>query len=215
MRVADQYSTAVNDTQACGHTGFGEYEDYSVNITGASNPPTYTYSWSPATFLSATNIANPIATGVTATTTYTVNVTSSTGCTASKTVTVNVAAGINITTQPVASSFCQGTTATLSVVATGAGLTYQWRKGGANVPGATSATLTILNAQPSDSGNYRVRINNACGDPQVTSNVVVLTINPTPTAVSPASQSYCAGDATLPITLTGTPYYWWCGDWFS
>ena len=38
MRVADRYSSAVLDTQACGHTGYGEFEDYNVSITGGTDP---------------------------------------------------------------------------------------------------------------------------------------------------------------------------------
>ncbi len=53
-------------------------------------PPPATYSWSPATFLSATNIANPVASNVTATTVYTVTTTAANTCTASATATVTV-----------------------------------------------------------------------------------------------------------------------------
>ncbi|MFN8274462.1 MAG: GEVED domain-containing protein [Flavobacteriaceae bacterium] len=206
MRVADRYSTAITSTEACGHTGFGEFEDYSVNISGATTKPTYTYSWSPTTFLSDPNIANPVATGVTATTTYTVTITSSTGCSATKDVTVTVAAGIVVTTPPADASFCQGTTATLSVVATGAGLTYQWRKGGVDVSGATGATLTINSATVADSGSYDVVINSVCADPTVTTTPVTLTINPTPTVTAPAAfPATCAGSTTSAIVLNGTP----------
>ena len=169
------------------------------------SPPTLTYSWSPATFLSSTSIANPVATGVTATTTYTVTVTSSAGCTATASTTVTLASGIAITTQPADASFCQGTTATLSVVATGAGLTYQWRLGGVDIVGQTAATLSIPAATPANSGSYDVVISDICGSPAVTSSVATLTINPTPTATSPGNQIACSGTATAALTLTGTP----------
>ena len=204
LRVVDEFSAVPNTTSACGHTGFGEFEDYSVNISGATSPPVYTYSWSPATFLSATNVANPIATAVTATTTYTVTVTSSTGCNATQEVTVTVADDIAITTQPANASFCEGTEATLSVVATGAGLTYQWRKAGVDIFGAISSTLTIPAATVADSGSYDVVINSICGGPAVISDAVTLTIFPTPVATSPGAQSSCAG-TTVAIPLTGTP----------
>lgn len=63
------------------------------NESWAFYPPvgSFTYSWSPATYLSATNIANPVATGVAGNITYTVTVTNtSTGCqsTANQAVTV-------------------------------------------------------------------------------------------------------------------------------
>ena len=55
------------------------------------SPSTFSYSWSPTTFLSNPNIANPMATGVTSTTVYTVTATDVGGCsnTANATVTVS------------------------------------------------------------------------------------------------------------------------------
>ncbi|MCC6280312.1 MAG: hypothetical protein IT262_06925, partial [Saprospiraceae bacterium] len=54
------------------------------------SPPSATYAWTPATFLSATNIANPVASNVTATTVYTVTTTAANTCTASAMVTLTV-----------------------------------------------------------------------------------------------------------------------------
>lgn len=68
----------------------GSTDDYTINIgTGTSN---IAYDWTTNnTFLSATNISNPVAQNVTSTQTYTVKVTTSSGCTAiSAPVTVNV-----------------------------------------------------------------------------------------------------------------------------
>jgi hypothetical protein len=42
-------------------------------------------------------------------------------------------------------------------------LTYQWRRGGTNIPGATAATHTIPGVQPSDAGQYVVAITDAIG----------------------------------------------------
>jgi len=53
-------------------------------------PPSAAVVWTPATFLSATNILNPIASNVTTTTIYTVTATAANGCTASATATVTV-----------------------------------------------------------------------------------------------------------------------------
>ena len=53
--------------------------------------PSYTYSWTPGTNLSATNIANPVAT-VNANTSYTLIVTDSKGCTALDDITISVIA---------------------------------------------------------------------------------------------------------------------------
>jgi hypothetical protein len=62
-----------------------------------------------------------------------------------------------------------GKTARLSVTATGAGLTYQWRKAGrnisngANISGATSAELTISDFSAADVGVYSVAVFNPNG----------------------------------------------------
>ena len=58
---------------------------------------------------------------------------------------------------------CIGNPGTLSVVAEGANLTYQWQKDGINILGATSATLRIL-GNSSDAGLYRVLIFGDCCD---------------------------------------------------
>src|SRR5581483_4910746 len=46
---------------------------------------------------------------------------------------------------------------TMTVTATGpAPLTYQWRKDGVNIPGATAASLTLHNVQGANAGSYDV-----------------------------------------------------------
>ena len=57
-----------------------------------------------------------------------------------------------------------GGTASFVVTATGIPEpAYQWQKNGTNVPGATSATLTINNAARSDAGTYTVIVTNSAG----------------------------------------------------
>ncbi|MBK9254153.1 MAG: hypothetical protein IPM42_01555 [Saprospiraceae bacterium] len=53
-------------------------------------PPSYSYAWSPSTFLSSTNISNPMANAVTTTTEYTAQVTDQNSCTNTMLVSVNV-----------------------------------------------------------------------------------------------------------------------------
>ena len=55
-----------------------------------------------------------------------------------------------------------GGSGTLSVSAVGAAaLSYQWRKDGQNIPGATSSTFTINNAALTDAGSYSVVVANS------------------------------------------------------
>ncbi len=89
-----------------------------------------------------------------------------------------------ITTPPSDATAFSGGIAGFNVVATGTGLTYQWRKGttplsdGPNISGSTSDTLTLTNLQTSDSGSYNVVVTNAGGN--VTSSDAVLTVSNLP-----------------------------------
>jgi uncharacterized repeat protein (TIGR03803 family) len=81
-----------------------------------------------------------------------------------------------VTTQPVSQTVNAGQSASFTVTATGvAPLSYQWRKDGVNVIGATSASLTLSNVQTNQAGNYAVVITNIGGS--VTSSVAGLTVN--------------------------------------
>jgi hypothetical protein len=80
-----------------------------------------------------------------------------------------------ITTQPVNQQVNQGGSVTFTVVASGtAPLTYQWKKGGTDIVGATGANYTIANAQLADAGSYTVVVTNTAGSK--TSDPAVLTI---------------------------------------
>lgn len=57
-----------------------------------------------------------------------------------------------ITDQPDDAIFCPNGTANLSVLATGTNLTYQWVKDGVDIPGETTANLTLSNVPASDAG---------------------------------------------------------------
>ena len=85
-----------------------------------------------------------------------------------------------ITTQPTSRSAAVGSSTTFTVVATGTSpLTYQWRKNGTAVSGATAATFTIANVATSDAGTYTVVVTNSAGS--LTSTGAVLTVTAAPT----------------------------------
>ena len=80
-----------------------------------------------------------------------------------------------ITTQPVAPIATAGGTASFSVVASGTPApTYQWRKNGTAIPGATAATLLLNNVQAADAASYDVVVTNSAGS--VTSSAVTLAV---------------------------------------
>ncbi len=108
-----------------------------------------------------------------------------------------------------------GSNATFIVTATGtAPLSYQWRKNGANVAGATSSTLTLTGVTTNQAGSYVVLVSNTAGS--VTSSPAILTVNPASVAptitTQPASQTVMVGgNVTFNVTATGTEtltYQW-------
>jgi hypothetical protein len=67
----------------------------------------------------------------------------------------------------------------VSFVVTAAGtapLSYQWRKEGAPIGGATASSLVLTNLQIADAGNYAVVVSNSGGS--ITSSNAYLTMNP-------------------------------------
>lgn len=80
-----------------------------------------------------------------------------------------------ITAQPAGSSVTAGSSATFTVTATGdSPLTYQWRKDGTAIAGATASTYTLASVAAADAGGYSVVVSNPAGS--VTSNTATLTV---------------------------------------
>jgi len=81
-----------------------------------------------------------------------------------------------INTPPQNVTVAVGQTAIFTVSATGtAPLTYQWRRDGNAIAGATQATFTLASAQPTDSGAaFDVQVSNTFGS--VTSSDAILTV---------------------------------------
>ncbi len=99
----------------------------------------------------------------------------------------------SIITQPASQTAPVGSNVTFSVVASGtAPLSYQWKKDGADIPGATGATLALINIQPSDAGNYTVVVSNSFG--AATSDPVTLTVTTGPTFF--LQERFADGDRT-------------------
>ena len=81
-----------------------------------------------------------------------------------------------ITAPPASLASATGSATTLTVTATGGGLSYQWRFNGTALPGATAAAYTIPAAGPSSNGNYTVDVTNSAGS--ATSTAATLTAAP-------------------------------------
>ncbi len=115
-----------------------------------------------------------------------------------------------ITAQPTSAERCVGGNITFTVTATDA-VSYQWKKGGVDIGGATSSSLVLSSLTLSDAADYSVTITNTCGN--TTSNNATLTINALPTAGSSAggATNFCNG-GNVSLTATGGNTYQWRKD---
>ena len=118
-----------------------------------------------------------------------------------------------ISADPISQSVSEGGSVTLTVGASGTGLSYRWQRNGANLSnsgsyaGVTTDHLTISPALLSDSGAaFRAVITNANGS--ATSNAAILSVtkNKRPTAhiSSPANGTLYKAGTTIAFTGTGT-----------
>lgn len=146
---------------------------------------------------------------------YAVVVTNSAGSVTSAVATLTVLLPPVITTQPQSQSVTVGANVNFSVAASGTSpLSYQWRRNGVNVNGATSATLSLTGVTTNQAGNYTCVVANSVGS--VTSTGVTLTVNLAPVAptitTQPQNQSVLAGaNVTFTVAAAGTApmsYQW-------
>ena len=202
-------------TQPASQTvALGQTATFSVTASGAG---TLTYQWKKngASISGATSASytTPATVASDNGSSFTVTVTGTGGNVTSNAATLTVNAPPSITAQPANQTVNVGQTATFSIAATGAGtLTYQWKKGGTAIGGATSVSYTTPATASSDNGaQFSVTITNSFGN--VTSNAATLTVNIPPTiSAQPTSQTVAVGQtATFSVTATGTgtlTYQW-------
>ena len=181
----------------------------------ASGTPAPTYQWKK----DGTSISGATASTYTISSTsssnagsYTVVVTNSIGSVTSNVATLTVNTAPSITTQPSAATVTASSAASFSVLASGTPApTYQWKKDGTSISGATASTYTISSTLASDAGSYSVVVTNSVGS--VTSSAAVLTVNTAPsiTTQPSASSVTVGGAASFSVVATGTAplsYQW-------
>lgn len=203
----------------------------SVSATGAG----LTYQWYKGVTLlnnggnisgatSATLTLNPIALGDASTDYHCVVSGTCAPSATSNNAEIIVIEKVTITAQPATpQTFCTGDTATFSVTATGAGLTYQWYNGvtaltdSATISGATTDTLTLSSLTTSDaSTNYHCLVTGTSPCSAVSSANAVLNVNQSASvsAQPQATQTICEnGSASLSVTAIGGSlvYQWYKG----
>ena len=111
-----------------------------------------------------------------------------------------------ITDQPDSISVPEGGTATFELEGNGdPDPTFQWRKNGVDIPGATDSTLTITSVTPSDAGTYSVVVTNSAGS--ATSDGATLTVTDPPAiaiSTQPAATDAVAGStAAMSVIASG------------
>jgi hypothetical protein len=106
-----------------------------------------------------------------------------------------------ISSQPTNQTAAPGGTATFTVTATGTpGPSYQWRKAGVPIPGATASNLVLTNVSAADAASYDCFVANGGGT--VTSNAVTLKLTQTISFGAIATQAYPSSPLTLSATAT-------------
>jgi pectate lyase len=146
---------------------------------------------------------------------YTVKVTNGAGSLTSNPATLTVITPPTITTQPASQTINAGQTATFSVAAGGTSpFAFQWKKDGADIPGANAATFSVVNAQEANAGSYSVVVSNPAGS--ANSDGATLTVITPPTITTqPAAQSAPLGsNVSFTVAASGTsPFnYQWRKD---
>lgn len=123
---------------------------------------------------------------------------------------LTITAAPNIITQPATQSICTGDDATLTIVATGINITYQWRKNGVDILGDTTSTFTITNSATSDAGQYSCYLTSSgCF---TLSNTATLNVSPPPQITTqPQDQTVCFGQSVTLTVITNTSFnnYQW------
>ncbi len=123
-----------------------------------------------------------------------------------------------ITSQPVAQTVCVGDSVSFVVMATGTGITYQWRKGmvnlinAGNISGVNTATLTINPVGALDAANdYNVLVTGSgCAD-DTSINVALIVNEPVVITSQPSNQIVCEGNSasfSVITSGTGVTYQW-------
>ncbi|MCW3083061.1 MAG: hypothetical protein JWP12_427 [Bacteroidetes bacterium] len=170
--------------------------------TAGGGLPPYTYTWTPTTGLSASNVANPTA-SPSVNTTYTVTVKDDTGAVRADAMilTINVIANINAGRD---TSICEGISASIGSSSNPSGIAYSWS------PGTTldDSTSTTPVSSPTVTTTYTLTATVA-GCPPRTDNVKVIVI-PTPPINAGMDTTIMEG-AVAHLHASGGFFYAW-GD---
>ncbi len=150
------------------------------------------------------------------------NATCTTTATAtSNTLTITVSGTVvpAVTIAATATGICAGQSVTFTATPVNGGSTptYQWKKNGTNISGATTATYTTTGAVNNDVFTCVLTSSVSCAAPTTaTSNSVTITVNPAVSAsvsINAPSLTICQGDnftaTAVPVNGGNSPTYQW------
>ncbi|HVY70035.1 MAG TPA: tandem-95 repeat protein [Verrucomicrobiae bacterium] len=132
---------------------------------------------------------------------------------ASRSFSVTVTAALPvIQVQPLGQTVKEKEPVTLSVKASGLGLTYQWQRNDEDLPGETKADLAFPSASVLQGGRYNARVINATGGSVTSAPAILRVVVPPTIANPPASQTVVAGQSvTFSVSVNGSAplsYQW-------
>jgi hypothetical protein len=161
------------------------------------NTASFTWTWMPGNLNGSVQTVSPSATTI-----YTVTAIGANNCSNMASDTVFVIQPVATATAAGPTTFCQGGSVVINAN-TATGLTYQWKKDGVDIIGATGPSYTA-NA----SGAYTVLVNTISVPCPATSLPVVVTVHPIPAASAGNDTTICLG-GTAVLTATGGVTYSW------
>jgi len=158
----------------------GQSVNFSVSASGTA-PLSYQWKKGSSTISGATASSYSISSAaLTDAGSYSVTVSNSAGSITSNPATLTVNAlptAPSISSQPVSLTVNAGAAASFSVTATGtAPLSYQWKKDGVLIAGATASSYSIAAAATTDAGSYTVMVSNAQGSALSTPATLTVTV---------------------------------------
>jgi hypothetical protein len=187
-------------------SGWGEVEDYQVNIISqvpmAGSGLSYGPSMDLATTTGMSVTTNSLAAG---TYTFTVTATDASGCTATGTTTVvSGSALINGTPTVSSSTLCVGQSSVITANATGGGLPYTHTWSDASGVISSSATTSV---SPLASTTYTYVVTDACG--QSVSGTVAIVVNNLPEVTTSTSNTLICNTGSSTLMAGGANSYTW------
>jgi Immunoglobulin domain len=187
-------------------------------VAGGSAPLGYFWNFSGTNLPGATNSSLTLTNvQLSQAGNYFVLITNSFGSATSSIAVLTVSTGATgppfITVQPNNQYVGVGSNATFSVTAGGSPpLSYQWRFGNTNIPGATTTSLLLTNVQASNAGVYYVVVSNSLGFAISSNAFLTFTNGPPEITVQPTNQVVGVGsNPAFYVAAGGSPllsYQW-------